>query len=163
ASCRFPCVERAEPGEPARRPEQHRFPGLPSVLESHRAVLRPDLLVRSLNRFARLVCAAAMCGAVPLGLALPPFQEAALAERFAPVFVFHQHEEFFPCSPLADLSLPGYGRDLEGLGRLESIASRIRTYAALPLDEKLAKATVFYRVRSADADWRVAYIEYWLY
>ena len=120
-------------------------------------------MVRLGRSVGRRLSTLALMGALPLGVVAPPLQDAQLARAFAPVFVFHPQEEFFPCSPLADFSTGADGPDLQGLAGLQSIARRIEEYSALPLSAKLSKATVFYRVRPGDQSGRVIHIEYWLY
>ena len=86
---------------------------------------------------------------------LPLFraEQAAIARAFAPVFIFHPDEQYFPISSMFPMTL---GTDLdsapvptsgarEQLGRAAERAAR---YDALPKETKLALAAVGFRVFS---------------
>ena len=101
-------------------------------------------------------------------VALPPLSPAeqlSLAAAFAPTFVFHQDESFFPCSPLL---LPPFAEDLdatrETADQLGAINDRMAAYERLPRADRLRLSVVYYRVQvpppHVDAD---LVIEYWLY
>lgn len=103
--------------------------------------------------------------AAPADAATP--DDRALAEAFAPVFVFHADETLFPCSPLLVTS-PAWGAT--GVppeapdGRvLDDVERRVTEYLALPREDRLRAATVYYRVRTADEDRGPIVVEYWLY
>jgi hypothetical protein len=136
--------------------------GVDERTHRHR-VLRPMTVADVCRAATRRLAALALAGALPAVVPLAPVQQAQFARRFAPLLVFHPAEQFFPCSPLADLDDGGRGRDVAGQSHLESIESRIRAYTALSQSAKLALATVFYNVQAADISERTVYVEYWLY
>jgi hypothetical protein len=93
----------------------------------------------------------------------------AIARAFAPVFVFHSQERFFPTTPLFPLELDDVPRTdvrtpaalAEVLG---SVDGRVARYERLSLAEKLSIATVHWRVyQTQDADGPVVIAEYWCY
>ncbi len=93
----------------------------------------------------------------------------AIARAFAPVFVFHSQERFFPTTPLFPLELEAVPRSdvrtpaalAEVLG---SVDARVARYERLSLAEKLSIATVHWRVyHTQDADGPVVIAEYWCY
>jgi len=92
-----------------------------------------------------------------------------LAERFAPVLVFHPSEEYFPTSPLFPLEpidgLGSSGADRQSrLSRLGTAGSRQAHYQALGVRDKAALATVYYRAYPArQRSHDVIVVEYWLY
>ena len=95
-----------------------------------------------------------------------------LARRFAPVLVFHPAETFFPSNPHpVAQGVQSRGRDDapsesdgDGTPGTSPVAERIRAYLDLSREEKLARATVFYRVSTMEAEHgpRLV-IEYFLY
>ena len=105
----------------------------------------------------------------PEARAMTPTEQRALAEAFAPEFVFHPDERFFPCSPLLltrhDLwpAPPGQPPEAEDGAMLEPIDKRMAEYLALPRAERLRAATVFFRVQPWGRDDGVVVVEYWLY
>jgi hypothetical protein len=98
---------------------------------------------------------------------LSPEFQARLAEQFAPRFVFHRSEEYFPVSPLFLIegnmaAEPGSDPDVRAL--LDTPESRGDRYRSLTRVEKAELATVYYRaypIRSDKGD-RIV-LEYWLY
>ncbi len=89
-----------------------------------------------------------MLGPIPAS-SLPLDQQQALAVRFAPALRFDPAEEFFPCSPRLWLEAE----------KQRSFAT-VAQYLQLSLPEKLARATVFFRVYE---EGRNRVIEYWFY
>jgi hypothetical protein len=96
-------------------------------------------------------------------------EQDAIARAFAPVFVFHPHERFLPTSPLFPLELDDVPRAevrtpaslAEVLGTVDS---RVARYLRLSFEEKLAIATIHWRVyHTRDADRPVVVAEYWCY
>ena len=92
-----------------------------------------------------------------IGSELAPEEQRALAERFAPVLVFHQSEKYFPTSPLFliqnDLPIAGGPQEREAaLLRLGTTDDRRKRYEALTPREKAALATVHYRAFHARLD-----------
>jgi hypothetical protein len=123
-------------------------------------------LLRSLarrNMFAGLsgmfLFSAVAWGAGPGQEPLPLETQRAFAVRFAPSFVFSPDEVFFPCDPfMVD------GTSFKGEPTAEELAAlrkRAASYQVLPLEEKMARATLFYHAYRLDADSLV--IEYWTY
>lgn len=132
------------------------------------------------NRHGRRRCVGARVVAlVLLALAVPSRLEAltlderlALARAFAPVFVFHPAEEFFPISPFYGLGDCDRGpcdgnRLLNPADRSTPRASadRIRAYEAQSIETRLASAVVYFRVFDADHWLRPGQVrvEYWFY
>jgi len=88
-------------------------------------------------------------------------EQARLAERFAPVLVFHSAEQYFPTSPLFQLK-PDSNQSWKAL--LGTPDSRNEIYRSLTLPEKSKLATVFYRAYPAwNSSEPVIILEYWLY
>jgi len=97
-------------------------------------------------------------------------ERSALAERFAPVLIYHDEEEYFPCNPLFPLELktanPGF-QSMEHdsqVSHLGTTESRRMAYLALTMEERADLATVYYRIypaRRQSAD--ILVVEYWLY
>ena len=86
-----------------------------------------------------------------------------LAQQFAPIFVFHGDEQYFPCNPLFPIEgeIESDSDPLELLGTAES---RKEKYLALPLDKKARLAKVYYRVRRLDPGSKTGLVlDYWLY
>ena len=126
------------------------------------------------RRIALLVLAVVwilpLSGVAEAASALTEVEERALAQRFAPVLVFHPEERFFPTSPLFQLAddeqipheparTPRAAVDLLGTPQ-----GRREQYLALTLPEKLGLATVYYRMRSLSQNSGSAIvIEYWFY
>jgi len=120
-------------------------------------------------------------------------QQFELAERFAPVLLFHEAEEFFPCSPLfpLDLDMPASERPPdersggavidgekpaekenadENLARpslveaLGDVESRTDTYRSLSLSSKADLARVFFHAYPfAEDGEQLVVVEYWFY
>ena len=92
-----------------------------------------------------------------------------LAERFAPVLVFHPLEEYLPTSPLFPLESGGAidpsDTDSRSLwSKLGTARSRRRQYEALSLGEKASLAAIYYRAYPARFRSRdTIVVEYWLY
>jgi len=109
--------------------------------------------------------AAETAGRLALGLR----QETPLAERFAPVLVFHPDERFFPCSPLFQLDSAASRLDTGSTSRDEILKvlgtpeTRKENYLSLTLQEKADIATVYYRAYRVEGDRREVVIDYWLY
>jgi hypothetical protein len=103
---------------------------------------------------------------VPLSAEL----ETRLAERFAPAFVFHPAEQYFPVSPLFTLTTSPASAGLSDADslpeRLGTPADRIALYRKLDVSDKDRLATVYYRAYwgdfGNDGDPAVM-LEYWLY
>lgn len=100
--------------------------------------------------------------------ALPAPEQLRLAERFAPVLVFHPLEEYFPASPLFAIDLDeAIGSAPAGddpLAQLGTARTRRDRYRKLTLEEKARLATVYYRAFPARRGSRdVIVVEYWLY
>jgi hypothetical protein len=101
---------------------------------------------------------------------LTPVEKSLLAERFAPVLVYHESEEYFPCNPLFPLEMKGNGPALQptdrenAIARLGTAESRNAAYRSLTMNEKADLATVYYRVYPLMRE-RVdrIVIEYWFY
>jgi hypothetical protein len=93
----------------------------------------------------------------------------AIARAYAPVFVFHPHERFFPTSPLFPLELDDVPRSAVRTSAalaevLGTVDSRVARYQRLSLSEKLSIATVHWRVyHTHDAGSPVVVAEYWCY
>jgi hypothetical protein len=96
-------------------------------------------------------------------------EQAAIARTYAPVFVFHPDERYFPTSPLFPLDLDDVPRRAvttaraleEGLG---TVSDRIARYERLTRIEKLGLATIHWRVyRTHDIDGEGIVAEYWCY
>src|SRR6185295_5440467 len=60
-------------------------------------------------------------------------EQSGLAERFAPILVFHPEEEYFPCSPLFAFEA---GNPKSASSLLGTPESRTERYLALTLDER---------------------------
>ena len=92
--------------------------------------------------------------------------DSSLAERFAPLLVFHPEEQFFPSSPLFSLAGNPAKRSVsnvdsaELLRRLGAPEQRREQYLALNLQEKADLAKVYYRVNRLPTS---TVIEYWFY
>lgn len=112
--------------------------------------------------------------------ALSPHEQETFARWFAPRFVFHPDERYFPCSPLHPLEtrvvkgqvqptgpVGREGAVLEGetpVTRLGNPISRVEAYEQRPVSDKTAMSRVFFRAYP----WRwtgqeVVVVEYWLY
>jgi len=114
-----------------------------------------------------LVPATLVADEAPASLPLFSAEQTAIARAFAPVFIFHPDELFFPISSTFPMLL-GTDRDSdtvasslarEQLGRAGERAAR---YAALPHESKMALAAVGYRVftRFRHGETEVV-VEYW--
>ena len=101
-----------------------------------------------------------------VGVALTMDDEQRIAERFAPVLVFHPEEDYFPTSPLFPLGLaadqPASGES--PVSRLGTARSRREQYQALTLRQKAQISTVYYRAYPARLHSQdVVVVEYWFY
>jgi hypothetical protein len=98
---------------------------------------------------ATLVPARALARQAPAPLS--DDQQLAIARAFAPTLVFHPDERYFPTSSIDDNGATGWSR-------------RVDAYLALSKPDKLARATlayrVFPRVEGIDTD---IIVEYWCY
>ena len=95
-------------------------------------------------------------------------QQQQLAERFAPVLVFHRDEKYFPTTPLFPLAMDtSDARPVIGEGaplQMGTADERRASYEALTLEEKARLASVFFRAyHTRYEDEPVIVIEYWLY
>lgn len=103
-------------------------------------------------------------------LEMTPEEQSLLAERFAPLLVYHKSEEYFPCNPLfpleirgANSGLPSEDRD-SAIARLGTAESRSAAYRSLTMEQKADLATVYYRVYPLKREpAHIIVIEYWLY
>jgi hypothetical protein len=122
------------------------------------------LLIRTLRRMAR---AAVLMAVVPGVPQLSVAQQQAIADAFAPTFVFHRAETLFPVSPL----FPETGEAMD-FARLRTRAavvealgssrSRTAAYRGLTLVDKLRAAAVTYRVYAITERGQARLIvEYW--
>ena len=100
------------------------------------------------------------------GAALTPDDERRLAERFAPVLVFHPEENYFPTSPLfpLDLATDEASAAQSPASLLGTASSRREQYRRLTMAQKAQISTVYYRayparLRSQD----VVVVESWFY
>ncbi len=139
---------------------------------SQLAAIRSHLRLSIVGRLP-LLCFVTLFAAQPHRLAeaitsaegLTETQVVSLAEKFAPVLVFHPDEQFFPSSPLLSLSQNPPDTERESIVEFLGTPERRRErYLALTLPEKARLTTVFYRVgklqRQKD---EVVVIEYWFY
>lgn len=121
-----------------------------------------------LKRWARsLVHAVAFAAAAPVVPSLSVSQQEAIAGAFAPTFVFHRDEAFFPVSPLfpetadaiASSRLRSGSAVAEALG---DPSHRVLAYSHSSLDDRLRAAAITYRVYAFTEGGRsrVA-VEYW--
>jgi len=99
--------------------------------------------------------------AAPAANTLNSLEQMFLADRFAPILVFHPAEKYFPCSPLFTLNDSLAGPLDRQLGSPES---RTLRYQSMTLEEKAAIATVYYRAYPAKRSYGDAIVvEYWFY
>jgi hypothetical protein len=102
----------------------------------------------------------------PGPMPLLPEEQAAIARAFAPVFIFHPEEQYFPISSTFPLTLGNSSTkdvaDSSPREQLGSAAERAARYTALPNETKLALAAVGYRVfpRFKHGETEVV-VEYW--
>jgi hypothetical protein len=131
--------------------------------------------MRFLGRLALLVLvlawtagAAVSAGSAEQALMLSAAERTAIARAFAPVFVFHALEEYFPTSPifpldssrLSELSEEHLADMRTPLARSE----RAARHRALSVEEKLEHSAVQYRVFTRLVDGRIEVVaEYWCY
>jgi hypothetical protein len=100
------------------------------------------------------------------GAALTPDDERRLAERFAPVLVFHPEENYFPTSPLfpLDLATDEASAAQSPAALLGTASSRRERYQALTMPQKAQISTVYYRAYPARLHSQdVVVVEYWFY
>lgn len=96
-------------------------------------------------------------------------EQVAIAQTYAPTFVFHPDERYLPTSPLFPLALDEVPQgDVKTPAALEewlgTVNARVARYDRLSRQEKLALATVHWRVyETHDADGRELIAEYWCY
>lgn len=106
-----------------------------------------------------VLLSAAAWGSEPGGSDLPVQTQREFAVRFAPSLVFGPDEAYFPCDPFrvdgASFQRTPTAQDLAAL------RNRAETYRGLSLEEKMARATLFFRAYRHNADGIV--VEYWTY
>ncbi len=102
---------------------------------------------------------------------LSPEEQSRLAERFAPILIFHPAENYFPSSPLFGLEAPrdlNLGSDPHSTRAISDLLgtpeSRTAKYRELSIQEKARISTVYYRAyqlrRPTEDD---VILEYWFY
>ncbi|MFC2172182.1 hypothetical protein ACFLU6_06070 [Acidobacteriota bacterium] len=144
----------------------------PQVLHmlSQLTTIRSHIRFHKARRF-RLLCFLALIALQPTTAAeavtsseeLTETQTVSLAERFAPVLVFHPDEQFFPSSPLFSLS-QGPLDECSIVDILGTPEQRREKYLSLTLHEKARTTTVYYRVHKLPRQTGEAVvIEYWFY
>lgn len=113
-----------------------------------------------------LVLGLSLLASAPARPELSRHEQDTLARVFAPMFVFHADEQYFPISPLfparlRDISLSAAG-GREIAERMGTVEQRTAAYGALTLEEKRAVATVTYRVvERPHGGHRDVILEYW--
>jgi len=104
---------------------------------------------------ATLAFAGSAAAAPPPQHELTVPQQAAIARAFAPTFVFHPDEDYFPTSSMVP---SGTG------GGVATWHARVEQYRTLTRAEKLQRAAVAYRVFPRLKDGRTeVVVEYWCY
>lgn len=105
----------------------------------------------------------------PVETELPADEQLRLAQKLAPILVFHPLEDYFPVSPLFPIESSGPdegtpGADHDPLSLLGSAESRRARYRALTLEQKAELATVYYRAYPVrlDSEERIV-VEFWIY
>ena len=112
----------------------------------------------------RMVIACLLVCAARDARALTPADELALAQAFAPTFLYHPDESLFPISPFDDsLSQAADVGPEDSSAQL--LEARIRAYDRQPLSWRLLHAAVFFRVvpvpsKGVQSHYR---LEYWVY
>jgi hypothetical protein len=101
-------------------------------------------------------------------LVLSAAERTAIARAFAPVFVFHALEEYFPTSPVFPLDSSRLSElseeHLADVRTRLASAERTARYRALSVEAKLEQSAVQYRVFSRLVDGRIEVVaEYWCY
>jgi len=123
------------------------------------------VLVWSLN----LLVTPALAADTTLSPPLAPEEQAAIARAFAPVFIFHPDEQYFPISSTFPMTIESdSASDLAATHgareQLGSAAERAARYGALSKETKLALAAVGFRVfsrfRHGESE---VIVEYWLH
>ena len=106
-----------------------------------------------------VLLSAAAWGSEPGGSDLPVETQREFAIRFAPSLVFGPDEAYFPCDPFrVD------GASFQGTPTaqdLTALRNRAENYRGLSLEEKMARAALFFRAYRHNADGIV--VEYWTY
>lgn len=112
---------------------------------------RTQPLMRLTTSAALLLATAGVAAADPPPQSLTSAEQLAIATAFAPTLVFHPDEQYFPMSSMAP-------------GAPESWNARFAAYQGLSQAEKLARATLAYRVfpRVEGAETEII-VEYWCY
>lgn len=126
-----------------------------------------------MNRVAavvhRLILSGSLFAMTPPLAELPPLsvdEQDALARLFAPTFVFHPDERYFPVSPLYPASwrsaMTPAADDRSLIEHLGNPQQRLAAYDRLSSGEKLAVAAVIYRVAQINhGDHQDVVVEYW--
>lgn len=99
---------------------------------------------------------------------LCPQHQALLAQEFAPILVFHPHEEYFPSSPLfplEDTALAPSGHEKSAqLRQLGTTKARSQLYRSMSLAQKEGLAKLYYRAFSLrQGGSELVVLEYWMY
>src|SRR5262245_6874374 len=124
---------------------------------------------RALHGFMLLLTAASVsAGSAEQPLVLSVAERTAIAQAFAPVFVFHALEEYFPTSPVFPLDSSRLSElseeHLDDVRMRLASSERTARYRALSVEEKLEQSAVQYRVFSRMVDGRIEVVaEYWCY
>ncbi|MBY0493893.1 MAG: hypothetical protein K2Y23_06730 [Cyanobacteria bacterium] len=117
----------------------------------------------------RLMLSGTLFAMTPPLAVLPPVstdEQQALARLFAPTFIFHPDEKYFPVSPLYPASLTTAmtlaADDRSLIEQMGNPRQRLAAYEQLTMGEKLAAATVLYRVAPINhGDHQDVVVEYW--
>src|SRR4029453_10305793 len=101
-------------------------------------------------------------------LVLSAAERTAIAHAFAPMFVFHALEEYFPTSPVFPLDSSRLSElseeHLADVRTRLAISEWTARYRALSVEAKLEQSAVQYRVFSRLVDGRIEVVaEYWCY